>query len=260
MEGMDTVFFHSNQYRITTDVYQGPLDLLLNLIEKAELDITVLSLAQVTDQFLEYVHQMREERPSEVSAFVVIASRLIQIKSAALLPKMTVSTDGLDEDSGEALAEQLRVYRRFRQLADGLGEREDMKLHSLLRIGTPDVGVEPALDLSGLNASGLAEIASRVFAVKTRSRSLSAVMSRPRLTIREKITLLVRRLRKNARVRFSSLLQSDSKVEAVVTFLAMLEMIKQNAVQVRQEGIFSDIEIESLTPLSDTDIHSEFGE
>lgn len=257
---VEPIYFHSSQYQITTDVYQGPLDLLLQLIEKAELDITVLSLAQVTDQFLEYVRQMEEERPSEVSAFVVIAARLIQIKAAALLPKSVVSANGLDEDSGEALARQLILYRRFKQLADSLNEREDMGLRSMLRIGTPNVGIEPAPDLSGVTVNTLAEIAARVFAVKAPSESLRTVMSRPRLTIREKISLLVRRLQNGKPIRFSSLLEGSSKTEAVVTFLAMLEMIKQNAVHIRQESIFGDIEIEELAPIKETDIRSEFGD
>ena len=82
------VFFHSGQYRIKTDLYQGPLDLLLDLIEKAELDITVLSLAQVTDQFLAYVRDMEEENPTEVSAFVVIAVVFYGRKYSKLAPQL----------------------------------------------------------------------------------------------------------------------------------------------------------------------------
>src|SRR5512137_1310390 len=74
-------------YQISTPVYTGPLDLLLDLIEHAELDITSLALAQVTDQYLDYLEQIAERDPAEVSAFLVIAARLVQIKSAALLPK-----------------------------------------------------------------------------------------------------------------------------------------------------------------------------
>lgn len=255
------IFFHSGQYRIKTDLYQGPLDLLLDLIEKSELDITVLSLAQVTDQFLAYVHAMEEDNPTEVSAFVVIAARLIQIKSAALLPNRKVTPADVDEDTGEALARQLIIYRRFKMLADSLAEREDRRLRSWVRLNAPDVGLEPALDISGLNAAKLAETASRVFTRKKPAKALETVMRKPRLSIHDKITLLVDRIRKAAVVRFSSLLRSRNKNETVVTFLAMLELIKQNAVTIRQDSNFAEIEIERSSSFDETrEFHSEFGD
>ena len=255
------VFFHSGQYRIETDLYQGPLDLLLDLIEKAELDITVLSLAQVTDQFLAYVRDMPEENPTEVSAFVVIAARLIQIKSAALLPKQKLNITDVDEDAGEALARQLIIYRRFKMLSDALAEREDRRLHSWLRTGVPDVGLEPALDISGLNRETLARIASSVFTPKQPAKALETVMRKPRLSIHEKISLLVSRIRKSSVVKFSSLLRSRNKNETVVTFLAMLELIKQNAVTFRQESNFGEIEIEKSNSFDENrEFHSEFGD
>ena len=255
------VFFHSGQYRIETDLYQGPLDLLLDLIEKAELDITVLSLAQVTDQFLAYVREMQEENPTDVSAFVVIAARLIQIKSAALLPKQKLNISDVDEDTGEALARQLIMYRRFKMLSDALAEREDRRLHSWLRTGVPDVGLEPSLDISGLDAKKLAAIASALFTPKQPAKSLETVMRKPRLSIHDKISLLVSRIRKSAVIKFSSLLRSGNKNETVVTFLAMLELIKQNAVTFRQEDNFGEIEIEKSSAFDETrDFKSEFGD
>ncbi len=255
------VFFHSGQYRIETDLYQGPLDLLLDLIEKAELDITVLSLAQVTDQFLDYVHAMKEENPTEVSAFVVIAARLIQIKSAALLPRQKVNISDVDEDTGEALARQLITYKRFKLLADSLAEREDRNFHSWLRVGVPDIGIEPALDISGWNGQMLARIASRVFTPPKPAKSLEKVMKKPRLSIHDKIKLLVSRIKKSTSVLFSSLLRSGNKNETVVTFLAMLELIKQNAVVIHQESNFGEIQIEKTESFDEKhEFHSEFGE
>lgn len=255
------VFFHSGQYRIETDLYQGPLDLLLDLIEKAELDITVLSLAQVTDQFLDYVHAMKEENPTEVSAFVVIAARLIQIKSAALLPRQKVNISDVDEDTGEALAQQLITYKRFKLLADSLAEREDRNFHSWLRVGVPDIGIEPALDISGWNGQMLARIASRVFTPPKPAKSLEKVMKKPRLSIHDKIKLLVSRIKKSTSVLFSSLLRSGNKNETVVTFLAMLELIKQNAVVIHQESNFGEIEIEKTESFDEKhEFHSEFEE
>lgn len=253
--------FHSDQYQIETDLYQGPLDVLLDLIEKAELDITVLSLAQVTDQFLAYIEQMEDDNPAEVSAFIVIAARLIQIKSAALLPNAAVQLQNLDEDSGESLAQQLILYRRFKQLAAWLAAREDQDLRSWERLRAPDVGIEPPLDLSDLKLSKLAEIAGYLFSKKRDLPELSTVMGIPRITIGQRIRFLIQKIKIGEKLNLSSLLRNGSRVEAVVTFLAMLELMKRNVIQIEQSGIFADIEITAAEPFSqDTEFTSEFGE
>lgn len=252
--------FHSEQYQIETDLYQGPLDLLLHLIEKAELDITVLSLAQVTDQFLEHIAEMEEENPAEVSAFIVIAARLIQIKSSALLPHSQAQIQDLDEDPGEALARQLLIYSRFKQLSRWLADREETGCRSWERISTPDIGIEPPLDLSDLTLSRLAEIAGYLFSKKTELPELRTVMGIPRITIGQRIKFLIQKIKSGERLSFKSLLKSGSRVEAVVTFLAMLELIKRDAIRIEQSDVFADIEIiagPDQTP--DTEFISEFG-
>jgi segregation and condensation protein A len=101
----------TNGYTVTITVYEGPLDLLLQLIEHAELDITAVALAKVTDQYLAYIHLMQVPA-DEISAFLVVAAKLLQIKSEALLPRPPVREVG-EEDPAEALARQLRIYKRF---------------------------------------------------------------------------------------------------------------------------------------------------
>ncbi|MHC1773626.1 MAG: ScpA family protein [Flexilinea sp.] len=253
--------FRSDQYQIETDLYQGPLDLLLDLIEKAELDITVLSLAQVTDQFLEHIAEMEEENPAEVSAFIVIAARLIQIKSSALLPHSPVQIQDLDEDSGESLARQLIMYRRFKQISGWLADLEETGFRSWERISIPDVGIEPPLDLSDLTLSRLAEIAGHLFSKKTELPELRTVMGIPRITIGQRIKFLIQKIKTGEKLSFKSLLKSGSRVEAVVTFLAMLELIKRDAIRIEQSDIFADIEITAGTTLTpEADFVSEFGD
>ena len=247
--------FHSDHYQIETDMYQGPLDVLLELIEKAQLDITILSLAQVTDQFLEYIRAIEGDNPAEVSAFIVIAARLIQIKSAALLPHTDSEIPDLDEDSPESLAQQLILYRRFKQLAVWFAQREDLNYRTYERIGTPDIGIEPPLDLSNLTPAHLAEIAAKLFMKKAEQPELSTILTQPRITIRQRIKLLIDRLKERGRTSFGRLLTGDSKMEAVVTFLAMLELIKRDAISVKQDDIFSDIEI---FPAEEADLDVEF--
>ena len=95
---------------VHTPVYEGPLDLLLDLIERAELDVTTVSLAMVTDQYLVYIHSLEQARADEISAFLVIAAKLLQIKSEALLPRPPVHEPG-EENIGEDLVRQLKLIQ-----------------------------------------------------------------------------------------------------------------------------------------------------
>ncbi|MCX6035108.1 MAG: segregation/condensation protein A, partial [Chloroflexi bacterium] len=108
-------------YTVTIPVYEGPLDLLLQLIERAELDITAVSLALVTNQYLAYIHQMQVPA-DEISAFLVVAAKLLQIKSETLLPRPSIREAG-EKDLGETLIRQLQVYKRFKELSNWLAPR-----------------------------------------------------------------------------------------------------------------------------------------
>ena len=110
------VSYKEPTYSVETPVFQGPLDLLLYLIERAELDITTLALAEVTDQFLDYLQNLPELSVEEVSSFLLVAAKLLQIKSEALLPRPVIREAG-EEDPGEALARQLIEYKRYKEIA-----------------------------------------------------------------------------------------------------------------------------------------------
>jgi len=233
-------------YRVNTPVYEGPLDLLLQLIERAELDITSLALAQVTDQYLVHLREMSEQNAAEVSGFLVIAARLLQIKSAALLPRIPLEPAGEEEDPGEALAQQLITYKRFKELAASLSQREAEHLRTYLRIAPPPVKVEAKLDLSGITLSDLIQSARLIFFSKPDLPALSRVVAMPRVTIREKISTIVNLLRQRGRTTFRSFLNSrGDRLEVVVTFLAMLELIKRKVVNASQANIFGEIELHS---------------
>jgi segregation and condensation protein A len=238
-------------YQISTDVYEGPLDLLLSLIERAELDITTLALAQVTDQYLEYLKKLEDRDPAEVSAFLVIASRLVQIKSAVLLPRPPAIAQIEEEDPGESLAQQLIIYRRFKQLAGWLVERQEAGLRTYLRLSTPTPRLDPHADLSDFSLEDLVGIARQVFLHSTSLPELSQVVSMPRVTIREKITSILSILRREGKATFWELAGSRSRLDLVVTFLAMLELIKRNVIEVQQSDAFGDILLQPLGTLGE---------
>jgi segregation and condensation protein A len=229
-------------YTVDTPVYQGPLDLLLQLIERAELDITKLALAQVTDQFLEYMRTLQELRAERVSEFLVVAARLMQIKSEALLPR-PVERQPDEEDPGEALVQQLLMYKRFKELANLLTLRQEDKLRSYVRMAPPPK-VEGRLDLSDTTAEDIHRAAIRIFAKADARAPLRTVVAPPRVTIREKIKAIADVLRQKTMTTFRELVaKTPERMHVVVTFLAMLELVRRYRIAAKQEALFEDIEL-----------------
>jgi len=237
--------YQSEGYLIDTEVYQGPLDILLELIEKAELDITKLALAQVTDQYLDYMHQLQLENPAEVSAFLVIASRLLQIKSMALLPRQPDPSGVDEEDPGEALARQLILYKRFKEIANLLAEREIEGLKTYLRMAPPPkLNIQPKLDISDLTLDQLIQAAKEILKPKQNLANLDSVVNLPRITIRERIQTILALIKNDQKSSFKLLLGNKySRIEIVVTFLALLELVKRHILVANQESLFGNIEL-----------------
>jgi len=251
---LTTISYQTRSYNVATPVYEGPLDLLLQLIERAELDITRLALAQVTDQYLSHLRNLPSLPAEEVSAFLVIAAKLLQIKSEVLLPRPPTREAG-EEDPGDALTRQLLLYRQFKRVAEWLEGREAGRLQTHLRLSTAQKH-ETALDMSDTGLVDLA-LAARAILFPDEIRSeLNSVISLPVVTIREKIHLISNALRENRLLGFGMLLKNTrSRIEIVVTFLALLELIKRHVVQVRQETQFGEIDIQ---PSADWDNNDEF--
>jgi segregation and condensation protein A len=236
--------FLTEKYTVATPVYQGPLDLLLELIEHAELDITSLALAQVTDQFLAYLRNLVDCDPGEVSAFLVIAARLIQIKSEALLPRPVQRPPG-EEDPGQSLAQQLVIYRRFKQIGEYLGSREEAGLRTYLHIGTaPDL--ETRLDMTGVTLSDLVFAAQAVYAGSRDLNTIHEVVSIPLLTIRDRMRWILHRVKSGQALSFKNFTEPhQTRIELIVTFLAVLELVKQRILFARQDQLFEDVHFEA---------------
>ncbi len=257
----DILGFQVQHYHIQTPVYEGPLDLLLQLIARAELDITKIALAQITDQYLAYLETLENRSPEEVSAFLVIAAKLVQIKSEALLPRPP-EREAAEEDPGEALVQQLKAYRRFKQAAQWLAERHAAGWQTFVRLTAPPPAAPPQIDLHGYTVEDLAAAARAAFQMRHRE-PLGKVIRAPKITIREKIRAIIQTVAHRGRATFSALLgRQPTRLEAVVTFLALLELVKQRLVQTQQDTLFGEIEIlpaaEELS--AEMDIASEFGE
>lgn len=250
----------AHTYTVSTPVYEGPLDLLLQLIERAELDISSLSLSLVTEQYLEHMRTLDTSVAEEVSAFLVIAAKLIQIKSESLLPRPAQREEG-EEDPGEALAQQLIAYKRFKELSFFLERRESENLRTYLRLAAY-LQQDSKADLSGLDLTDLIQAAQAIFSQEIDKPALASVVAAPRITIREKIVLITRFLRLNKSGSFRQLLgDKPVKLDVVVTFLALLELVKRHLVATCQENTFGEISLDVQENWEDNvDFELEFGE
>lgn len=228
-------------YQVQLPVFQGPLDLLLHLIERQELDITEVSLAHVTNQFLEYIGQLGERDPVGLADFLVVAAKLILIKSRVLLPKPAAPLVPEEEDLGQDLVQQLVEYRKFKQAAGWLRGIEEQGRHSYVRVGAAAY-TDHALDLGDVTLQDLLAAVRQVFQVKPPEPSVNGAVPPLSITVTDQMELIVRETSENREVSFLHLLrQARSRLEVIVTLLAVLEMVKQRRVNMRQDHPFGDI-------------------
>ncbi len=234
-----------HKYTIDLPVFTGPLDLLLHLIDREELDITAVSLAKVTEQYLDQIEQMKKNRMEQLIDFLLVGARLALIKSRALLPQevMLAGDEEEDEDPADALIRQLRQYRRFKLAAKWLHDREMHGLRTYLRV-VPPPKPHGQLDMSGVSMESLmAAVKAALKRAEDLEESVSLVRPR-RITIQDQIERLRFQVNSAANVRFKDLLSAKStRLEIAVTLLAVLELIKRREVLVLQESMFGPIEI-----------------
>ncbi len=232
-------------YKIDLPEFAGPLDLLLHLIDRQELDITAISLMQITRQYLMQIEEMKKDRVEHLIDFLVVGARLSLIKSRALLPKIpTLPGDDEDEeDLAEALIRQLRQYKRFKQAANWLGEREESGLRTYLRIAPPPK-LDTRLDLTGVTIESLiTAVQSALDRAEDLEESVAIIQPR-RLTIEGQIKRLRYRLKHQHTFLFNELLAGEnSRVAISVTLLAVLELIKRHEASATQTHMFGPIEI-----------------
>lgn len=249
-------------YTIQLPVYEGPLDLLLELIEQAELDITKVALAQVTDQYLAYLQKVSEHRLEDLISFLLIAARLLQIKSEALLPRPPELEPG-EEDPGDALARKLVAYKRYKQVAIHLADRSQAGFKTYLRLAASPAP-ESKLDLSSVGLKDLKRAFIDALAAAPTGPALGEVIVAHRIRIRDRIQIIITALRKTGQTTFQNLFKNaKSKLEIVVSFLALLELIKQRQVNVQQDTLFGEIELspgDAWQEDQDMDFELEFKE
>ncbi len=239
-------------YVVHLPIFEGPLDLLLHLIEKRQMEITTISLLAVTDQYMAYLRQWETERLplANMAAFVAIAARLLFIKSQSLLPQSSKEErEGLESAAqlAEELQRHLHEYRLAREIAVQLRLREEAGLQTHGRSGLL-AGIEAQLawtppTLLGLEAQALATAFQRILALRAKDEANSAdLLPLARVRVSDRIAEIAQILRTRPTLCLSEVLANEtSRFVIVVTFLAVLEMWKHARVSVRQETLLGPI-------------------
>lgn len=233
-------------YRVKLGVFEGPLDLLLHLIKKNEVEIVDIPIAMITEQYLAYFEVMRELNLDIAGEFLVMAATLTLIKSRMLLPPSEDDEDEEEEDPRANLVRQLLEYQRYREAALELSERPLLHRDVFVREPLPDVaeGAEAA-EPTPLQVS-VWELLEALRAVLKRSRpdAVHEVVA-DRISLRDRVHALLRALSVARTLDFESLFEDDTnRFEIIVTFLALLELMKMGAVRATQAERHGRIVIE----------------
>lgn len=236
--------------RVELEIFEGPLDLLLHLIKKNEVNITDIPIATITEQYLATLDLMQSLSLDVAGEFLVMAATLIHIKSRMLLP---AGDDEGDEDEGidprDELVRRLLEYQRYKEAAQELEQREILTRDVFIRSASPVEEAGPR----GFREVSVFELLGALKRVIDRLPKDSVhEVTLDKITVREKMTFLLDKLRTQGNVLFEALFDEvRSRMEVVVTFLAMLELIKVRAVRIVQEELMGPIMIEAAANMDD---------
>lgn len=228
-------------FNVQLEKFEGPLDLLLKLIEEQKLDITRLNLAKVADDYLEYIRANEDISLENLAEFIGVASRIILIKSQSLLPTLEITAE--EEKEIVDLERQLKEYQKFKAAGEKIADIKAKKTFSFSRDYLLGVAVSYSapknVNIFDLKKALLKVIAEIVLPEKIPEESVREI-----ITLEEKIDELKNSLQQRVETSFRELSGSaKNKVEIIIAFLAMLEMVKQRMIDVEQRGLFDDIKI-----------------
>ena len=224
--------------------FEGPLDLLLHLIEKEELDITAISLVQVTDQYMAVLRSGEKMEADALADFIFIGAKLLYLKSRALLPGARDPALTLaEEEVGQELTELLQEYRKFKEAAAGLRQLEERGHRAYPRLVPPNqLSLPLPHGLDNVTLESLLQLFREALARREEEEEPHGTLPPEEFTVKEKMESILSAVARQGRVGFRSLVSScRSRLEVIVAFLALLELLRLGRLEARQERPFDDI-------------------
>lgn len=230
-------------YKVTIDNFDGPLDLLLHLIKKSDIDIYEISIEEITRQYLLYINKMQELDLDIASEYLIMASELIEMKSAMLLPKPVVEEDEYEEDPREKLIERLIEYKKYKEMTNEFRnlEEERKKAYSKSVSDLTEFKVEEELDLGDLNIDDLIKAFNNLLVRKELDKPLNTKITKREYSVKKRSQEIKNILKEKKQVEFEELFEELTKEYIVVTFLSILDLAKKQNLQIKQDDNFSKI-------------------
>lgn len=237
-------------YKVKLEVFEGPLDLLLYLIKRDEVDIYDISIERITSQYLEYMEAFQVLNIELAGEFIVMAANLLYIKSRTLLPKdLQMAEDDAEEDDPRwELIRQLIEYKKFKEAASHLRTREALQEHLFPRVPVvPEPAANDNLLVAEVGIFDLINAFQKILKRLDRKRENLREIFEENHTVSDKIDFLLRATSEGTSLRFEECFaEAASRAEIVVTFLAMLELIRLKQLRVRQDADFGEIWIDRV--------------
>jgi segregation and condensation protein A len=240
-----TTCVDDHDYKVKLEIFEGPLDLLLYLIKKEEVDIHEVSMEKITKQYLLYINTFKMLNIDIAAEFVLMAANLMYIKSRTLLPKseQPPEEDSEEDDPRWDLIRQLIEYKKFKDAASFLLKRE-VEMDGAFAYQAEKIKDETPPTLAEVSIFDLIRSFQNVLKRFEVTHDFGSIID-DRYTVADKIELLITRFRPGQSIRFENLFeQATTKAEVIVTFLAVLELMKLNQFVIRQNTILGEIEVE----------------
>lgn len=231
-------------YKIMINEFEGPMDLLLHLIKKSDIDICDISVEEITKQYLDYIKEMEKLDLDIASEYLIMAAELIEIKSSILLPKQTIDEDEYEEDPREKLIKRLIEYKQYKEMMPEFKQMEiDRK--QMYSKDPSDLSnfktIDENIDLGDIGLNDLMEAFNKFLERKKLEQPLNTKITKKEYSVGERSSEIKNILKTKKKVEFEELFEEVNKDYVVVTFLSILVMAKKQELKITQDNNFSKI-------------------
>ena len=232
-------------YKITINDFEGPMDLLLHLIKKSDIDICDISIENITKQYLDYITAMEKLDLDIASEYLIMAAELIEIKSSMLLPKPEITDDEYEEDPKEQLIRRLLEYKKYKEMTPEFKNLEMLRkeIYTKEASDLSEFKQEEEVDLGDVDLNTLLDAFSKFVERKKQEQPLNTTITKREYSISERSNEIKTLLTKKKKVNFEELFEEFNKDYVVVTFLSILSLAKKQELVIKQDSNFSNIDI-----------------
>lgn len=233
------------EYRVNLKIYEGPMDLLIDLIKKNEIDIYDIPIHIITEQFLEYIKEANKINLELTSEFILMASTLIEIKSKMLLPKIKISEEEEDdeEDPRDSLVQKILEYEKYKDISEILKESHNYEAKAFYKLQEDFTNIDDIDLLKNCDVNSLAKSFKNIIN-KLKSENIIAEIKQESFSIEEATLVLKNKIEKTGKILFTDLLSDSPIIEEIISFfLSVLELVKVGYIKAYQEDDYQDIKL-----------------